>query len=71
LGERGVPKAHRAEQGLVLAKDLHYVLETHVTANPATLPEEPQSIGQGDQVVAAETPLGEGPVDLTSNRDAL
>src|SRR5262245_26041685 len=57
LDLRDVPRASRAEQGIVLAKELYYVLDRRASIDLRTLPDEPQPANVGDQMVAAEIPL--------------
>ena len=71
LDLRDVPRAGRAGQGILLAKELYYVLDRRTSVTPDTLPDEPQPSGQGDQIVAAEIPLRAGSLDIALSRVRL
>jgi hypothetical protein len=71
LDLRDVSKVTRADQGILLAKELHYVLDRHATVSTEDLPDEAQPSGQGDLVVAAEIPLHGEPVDVALSRVRL
>jgi len=71
LDLRDVPRASRAEQGVVLAKELYYVLDRHTSFDLATLPDDPQPPNVGDQIVAAEIPLHAESVDVALSRVKL
>jgi small-conductance mechanosensitive channel len=68
LDLRDVPRAVRADQGILLAKELHYVLDRRGSVELAEVPDEPQPTGQGDQVVVSQIQLHSEPVDVALTR---
>ena len=71
LDLRDVPRANRTEQGILLSKELYYVLNRRSSLTPEALPDEPQPSGQGDQIVATEIPLPAGSLDIALSRVRL
>ena len=56
LDLRDVPRAGRANQGILLAKELYYVLDRRASLTPDALPDEPQPSGQGDCICGGRNP---------------